>query len=501
VLLSALVAVLATTNAITATVILVPRFGNHDTIFSDNHDTIFGDHHFGAEPVLVAHQANLSASHIMRYRTSHAGTAMADHVAASWVTHIHATPPDGPAAGRRLSGQPAHSHELHLEVLKKGSGVKFGFAHMGPKGAGVMTNSPVRLRIKDTASRAESVLIPLDLSVQHGVPRRPGNGNYLPRHKPPVSFYFAHRAHKNAAVVSTFVTMQGDGHHTPPEFHHGTGHAQWRDHVVPCYQAYWRSWQRSYVSAKTQSYVARVTNHPTLMRAAVEVAKEFAGAHPRWPNGNDEQGEQHERRLRADDAATVAHGHGRQLQTVEAVAVFAAKTVASMVAGKAGALAVGAIANYQEWETDPVETAEKTIAGQGAGVVGGEIGHFALAAVGTAVGTAIGGPVGAVVGEEAGAYAGDKIGEFVGEEAAEMAVEFANSPEVSASVDAVSSEVSSWWSDVSDASDSATFFADDGDEGGSWWNDSSDGGDGDGGDGGDGNDGDDGDDDGDDGDW
>ena len=216
-----------------------------------------GEQHWGVEPSRVTYAPNLSTSHLKRYITSHNGTAMDGAATISFATLV--MPTSGTVDRRSLqadgseAAQAAHSHELHVELLRRTALGHFLTKRSMPAQSGRrLSEGAVRLRIRDTASKAESVIIPMEFDAQQLVYSdsddvlRSNFSGVNPR-----IIFFAHKRHArdpHARAVHTFVSLPDD-HRVMPTFHAGVGEREWREHVMPFYHAYWRAWVHSTVAA------------------------------------------------------------------------------------------------------------------------------------------------------------------------------------------------------------------------------------------------------------
>jgi len=357
-----------------------------------------GEQHWGVTPCSATYAPSASTSHLKRYVTSHNCSAMDGAVKASFATLV--MPTNGTAAGRSLraegaTARPTHAYELHVELLRRSTFGHFvtTFAHNFSAGA-------VRLRIRDTASQAESVIVPMEYDAgqlayasHHDVLRSNFTGIN------PSFAFFAHKRHPAAKPVHTFVSLHDD-HRVLPTFHSGVGESEWREHVMPFYHHYWRAW----IHSKVAPYPFKRSLKDRFQTAARAAGRRVPALEARklsWFHTGE------------DDAANFG---------VESTAEELGESV-SEGSGTLVGVAAGAILDRHEWAENPGKEAIKTTAEVGAEMAGGAAGDAVGGAAGAAIGAAIGGPVGAVAGEEIGSVVGERVGQFAGSEVAEHANE------------------------------------------------------------------------------
>ena len=409
-----------------------------------------GEQHWSVAPSSTTFAPNVSTSHLKRYATSHSGTAMDGTVKASFATLVMPTT-ETAGAGRRLSAdvaaaRSAHTHELHVELLRRSDIGHFVTAF------GTVSAGAVRLRIRDAATEAESVIIPMEYDVRHLAYAHHNvlRSNFTGIN--PSFAFFAHKRHRDAKPVHSFVTLHDD-HRVLPTFHSGEGEREWREHVMPFYHQYWRSW----IHSKVAPYPLKASIREHFTRAAQAVGRHLPTR---------------------KEARQLNFWHTERSDVsqfgVESAAEQGGESVLEGTALEGGGAlvgaAAGAIMDRHEWgesasprprnapraRTPPrplpsprppprlpllypldsphpfvaVHAAEhpgreavKTAADLGAEFAGGAGGDAAGGIAGAAIGAAVGGPVGAVVGEEVGSVIGERVGQFAGSEMVEHAAE------------------------------------------------------------------------------
>jgi len=324
-------------------------------------------------------------------------------VKASFATLVMPTT-ETAGAGRRLSSdvaaaRSAHTHELHVELLRRSDIGHFVTAF------GTVSAGAVRLRIRDAATEAESVIIPMEYDVRHLAYAHHNvlRSNFTGIN--PSFAFFAHKRHRDAKPVHSFVTLHDD-HRVLPTFHSGEGEREWREHVMPFYHQYWRSW----IHSKVAPYPLKASIREHFTRTAQAVGRHLPTR---------------------KEARQLNFWHTERSDVsqfgVESAAEQGGESVLEGTALEGGGAlvgaAAGAIMDRHEWAEHPGREAVKTAADLGAEFAGGAGGDAAGGIAGAAIGAAVGGPVGAVVGEEVGSVIGERVGQFAGSEMVEHAAE------------------------------------------------------------------------------
>eukprot|EP00325_Prymnesiales_sp_UTEX-LB-985_P030744 CAMPEP_0174725750 /NCGR_PEP_ID=MMETSP1094-20130205/46332_1 /TAXON_ID=156173 /ORGANISM="Chrysochromulina brevifilum, Strain UTEX LB 985" /LENGTH=426 /DNA_ID=CAMNT_0015927221 /DNA_START=23 /DNA_END=1303 /DNA_ORIENTATION=- len=323
-----------------------------------------------AADVTRTYIANLSSSRMVRHELSYAGTPSSKTIVAAGVTSIY-------DASAKLT------HEIHTEVI---NGSTFG-EFTTPSGR--VGPHALQVRIVDTATKAESILIPMSLSLRRTGPTLVPN-----------FFFFSHRSEPQSShIISTFVSTIM-GRVVFNDEHRGKTRAAWDSSITPALLAYADAWVSKNSPGRRLDFWDGLGAY-----AAGKVAGSLMG----YATGGDPYAGSEAYSATKSIASGDSAG-----QTAQNIGWGLASTAASKLTGSSWAgsavFAADDVAHGEGFGDAVGSVAGTTLGGEAGQAIGTEVGGDA----GAALGMAIGGPIGGVVGEEVGAWAGGIAGHFAG---------------------------------------------------------------------------------------